>query len=114
MTDSGTSLTNLAQGLWAAACPRTPWPDGWAVVWGDPGQETLWEVSALGLADFAARRIVLRRDDVFPVDTLLHEFVHVLGFGEHDARFNRREDALRTRLGLLPTLDRYFRRGRRR
>ncbi len=106
-------LTALAQALWAAACPQHPWPAGWVVRWGDPAQDPRL-TTASGAADFAARCIILRSDDVFPLDTLLHEFVHLLGFGEHDGRFNRREDAMRKRLGLPRTLDRYLRPRKRR
>ena len=119
--------TPQARQVWTALFPREPWPKGWRVAWAG------FMRGALGLCIYRERRILLSHGDHSgprmirhcdswtidhatgqrtrsesprpgPVDTLLHEFVHVrCGYRlRHGKEFTALENNLRARLGMEP------------
>ena len=92
--------TPPARAVWAALFPRESWPRGWRVQWVGFMRGTR------GLTLYAERRILLSWGDRRhgPVNTLLHEFVHVRCGPtlRHGREFTGLCNDFRTRLGLDP------------
>jgi hypothetical protein len=95
--------TKPARQIWAALFPGHPWPARWRVEWAG------FMRGASGLCIYRERRILLSYGDFKrprpgkrgPVETLIHEFVHVRCRGlRHGAEFRRIENSLRARMGL--------------
>lgn len=92
-----------ARQVWAALFPREPWPPRWRVSWAG------FMRGAFGLTIWREHRILLSHGDFArratrnrgPVDTLLHEFVHVRSPKlRHGREFRAIEQSLRAKLGL--------------
>lgn len=97
--------TPQARQVWTALFPREPWPKGWRVAWAG------FMRGALGLCIYSERRVLLSHGDHKrpkaqrgPVDTLLHEFVHMRAGRDlrHGREFTGLENEFRRRLGLEP------------
>lgn len=96
--------TAAARQVWAALFPREDWPKGWRVAWAG------FMRGALGLCIYAERRVLLSYGDHKrhrdgrrgPVDTLIHEFVHMRAGRtlRHGKEFTFLENEFRSRLGL--------------
>lgn len=96
------SPTPMARQVWAALYPGEPWPRGWRVVW------VGWMRGAMGLCDYGTRRILLSHGDHSrkggrPVETLVHEFVHLRCRGlRHGREFSALVSDALARIGLEP------------
>lgn len=114
--------TPQARQVWGALFPGHPWHKGWSVQW------VGFMRGALGLTLYTRKRILLSYGDhagpvivtrrqvhdsglvsyfkaprSLPVETLLHEFVHVRCPGlRHGREFRSLVNALRERLGFEP------------
>jgi hypothetical protein len=95
--------TRPAKQIWAHLYPDQPWPMGWEVKWAG------FIRGATGLTSYSRRVILLsygdaRRATGAPVETPLHEFVH-LRCGptlRHGQEFSRLLNSLRLRCGFAP------------
>jgi hypothetical protein len=94
--------TGPAREVWAALFPGEPWPKGWKVRWAG------FMRGALGLCIHGEKRILLSYGDHRrpgrhgPVETLVHEFVHLrCPRLRHGQEFRALERALFTRIGLV-------------
>lgn len=93
--------TPQAKAVWAALFPREDWPKGWKVQW------VGFMRGACGLTIYSERRVLLSWGDRKrrgPVDTLLHEFVHMRAGHDlrHGEEFRSLLNNFRDRLGLDP------------
>jgi hypothetical protein len=95
--------TPQAKAVWTALFPREPWPKGWRVQW------VGFMRGAQGLTIYRERRVLLswgdrNRHGSGPVETLLHEFVHMRAGHElrHGPEFRAMTNRLHARLGLDP------------
>lgn len=108
--------------VWAKCFPGEPWPSGWRVEWVGFMRGALaltsWDERCILLSygDHAGRAIITRRNHfiasaegtrpatklrALPVETLLHEFVHVRCPAlRHGKEFNSLVTGLRRRIGL--------------
>lgn len=107
--------TGPARQVWAALFPGEPWPTGWKVRWAG------FMRGAAGLCIYGEKRILLSYGDARresrlqaeaeregrirrehgPVNTLIHEFVHVRCRGlRHGQEFRFLERELCSRIGL--------------
>ncbi len=93
--------TAAAKQVWQACYPERSWPRGWTVQW------VGFMRGAMGLCDYGSRRVLLSYGDAKRrpgeiVQTLVHEFVHVINGHElrHGLEFDRLTAQALARIGI--------------